>query len=94
METKPAAAVVISEQDNVATATRGIKAGEKVTVRVGGGENELLVKSDIRFLHKFALKDIKKGEKVLKYGTVIGEATGDIVQGEHVHVHNVRSLRG
>ena len=93
METKPAAAVVISEQDNVATATRDIKAGEKVTVRVGGEENELLVKNDIRFLHKFALKDIKKGEKVLKYGTVIGEATGDIVQGEHVHVHNVRSLR-
>lgn len=94
METKPAAAVVISEQDNVATATRDVKAGEKVTVRVGGEENELLVKSDIRFLHKFALKDIKKGEKVLKYGTVIGEATGDIAQGEHVHVHNVRSLRG
>ncbi len=94
METKPAAAVVISEQDNVATATRGIKAGEKLTVRVGGEAKEILIKNDVRFLHKFALKDIKKGEKVFKYGMVIGEATGDISQGEHVHVHNVRSLRG
>lgn len=94
MENKPAAAVVISEQDNVATATRNIKAGEKVTVRFGGEENELLIKNDIKFLHKFALKNLKKGENVLKYGMVIGEATTDISHGEHVHIHNLRSLRG
>ena len=94
MENKPAAAVVISEQDDVATATRDIKTGEKVTVRVSGKESEILVNNDIKFLHKFALKNIKKGENVLKYGMVIGEATRDISRGEHVHIHNLRSLRG
>ncbi len=86
-------AVVISEQDSVATATRNIKAGEKITVKVGDKETELLIKNDIKFLHKFALKNIKRGEKVLKYGMVIGEATKDIFPGEHVHTQNMRSLR-
>ena len=94
METKLASAIVISEQDSVATATRNIKAGEKVTVSSGGEEYELLVKDGIKFLHKFALKNIKKDEKVLKYGWVIGQATRDISQGEHVHTHNLHSLRG
>lgn len=41
--------------------------------------------------HKFALKDIKKGENVIKYGEIIGEATRDIKKGEWVHTHNVKS---
>ena len=41
--------------------------------------------------HKFALKDIKKGEYVIKYGEIIGKATADIKKGECVHTHNVRS---
>ena len=94
METRLASAIVISEQDSVATATRDIKAGEKVTVSSGGEEYEILAKDDIKFLHKFALKSIKKGEKVLKYGWVIGQATSDISLGEHVHTHNLHSLRG
>ena len=31
---------------------------------------------------------------MLKYGIVIGRATHDIQQGQHVHVHNVEALRG
>ena len=90
---KIASAVVISEQDNVATAARNINAGEKVMASIGSRTAEFPVKDNIKFLHKFATKDIKKGEKVLKYGGVIGEATRDIGRGEHVHTHNVRSLR-
>ena len=41
--------------------------------------------------HKFALKDIPKGEKVIKYGEVIGIAKENIKNGEWVHVHNVKS---
>ena len=90
---KVASAVVISEQDNVATATRNINAGEKVRASVGSKTGEFSIKDNIKFLHKFATQDIRKGEKVLKYGGVIGEATRNIGQGEHVHTHNVRSLR-
>ena len=94
METKQSAAIVIKEKDNVATAIRDIRAGDVVGIRVGGEEREVTVKSDISFLHKFALEDIAKGQHVIKYGQVIGEATKDIQKGEHVHVHNLRSLRG
>lgn len=41
--------------------------------------------------HKYALYDIKKGEYVIKYGEIIGRATQDIVKGEWVHTHNVKS---
>lgn len=94
MKNKQSAAIVIKEMDNVATALRELKTGELVTVRIGEEEREVVVKSDIRFLHKFALEDIKKGKKIIKYGQVIGETTRDIQKGEHVHIHNLRSLRG
>lgn len=41
--------------------------------------------------HKYALKDIKKGENVIKYGSAIGHATVDINIGEHVHTHNLKT---
>ncbi|MBR0190361.1 MAG: UxaA family hydrolase, partial [Clostridia bacterium] len=46
---------------------------------------------DIPAGHKFALKDIKKGEYIIKYGEIIGRATEDIKAGEWVHTHNVKS---
>ena len=39
--------------------------------------------------HKFALRDIKSGENIIKYGNKIGHATADIKMGEHVHSHNL-----
>ncbi len=51
----------------------------------------LVGKGDIPSGHKFALKDIKEGEYVFKYGEIIGKATKDIKKGEWVHTHNVKS---
>ena len=39
--------------------------------------------------HKYALRDIGKGENIIKYGNPIGHATEDIKVGEHVHTHNM-----
>ena len=41
--------------------------------------------------HKYALRDIKCGEDIIKYGNPIGHATRDIKKGEHVHTHNVKT---
>ena len=41
--------------------------------------------------HKIALKDIKSGDAVIKYGTIIGRATKNIKKGEWVHSHNLKS---
>ncbi|MBQ9113535.1 MAG: altronate dehydratase [Clostridia bacterium] len=48
-------------------------------------------KGDIPAGHKFALKEITKGEYVIKYGEIIGRATQNIACGEWVHTHNVKS---
>lgn len=41
--------------------------------------------------HKYAIRDIKAGENVIKYGNPIGHATCDIKVGEHVHTHNTKT---
>jgi (2R)-sulfolactate sulfo-lyase subunit alpha len=43
--------------------------------------------------HKLALRDISRGETVVKYGHDIGRAVADIPQGHHVHVHNLKTRR-
>ncbi len=48
----------------------------------------------IPFGHKIAISNILKNEQVTKYGEAIGIATTDIKVGEHVHIHNVDSIRG
>lgn len=87
-------AIVIKAQDNVATAIRRIDAGEKI--QVGSGEEllSLTATQEIPLGHKLALKDIADEEDILKYAAVIGRASCAIRKGDHVHVHNVESLRG
>ena len=41
--------------------------------------------------HKYALRDIKASEDIIKYGNPIGHAVCDIKKGEHVHTHNVKT---
>ena len=80
-------ALKIYDTDNVAVATELINGNEKVLV----GEEEITVLSAVPGGHKFAIKPIKAGEKVIKYGFTIGIAKADIGIGEHVHTQNVKS---
>jgi (2R)-sulfolactate sulfo-lyase subunit alpha len=43
--------------------------------------------------HKIALKDLKPGDAVLKYGNDIGRVIANVSQGQHVHVHNLKTKR-
>ncbi|MHB1950489.1 MAG: UxaA family hydrolase [Acidiferrobacteraceae bacterium] len=43
--------------------------------------------------HKIALRDIKAGEAIIKYGHDIGKAVADIPQGRHAHVHSIKTKR-
>ena len=80
--------VRITPRDMVAVALKPLKAGE--TVSYGAGEIILL--DDLPMGHKAALREIRKGEAVIKYGFPIGEATEDIPAGAHVHTHNLHTL--
>jgi altronate dehydratase small subunit len=87
----PMQVIVINEKDNVATALKPLRAGTSVEAEVRGRIEKIKLISDIPMGHKFALKDIEKGEAVIKYGEPIGQSTARISRGEHVHVHNVVS---
>jgi len=80
--------VQITPRDMVAVALQPLTAGEAVSC----GAGEVTPLTDIPMGHKVALRDIKKGEPVIKYGFPIGEATGDIPKGGHVHSHNLHTL--
>ncbi len=53
----------------------------------------LAARMDVPIGHKVALKDIRAGDTVVKYGQDIGRAAADIKKGEHVHVHNLKTKR-
>ncbi len=44
--------------------------------------------------HKYAIRDINKGENIIKYGNPIGYATEDIKKGDHIHSHNLKTNLG
>ena len=53
----------------------------------------LTARMDVPIGHKVALRAIKTGDTVVKYGQDIGRAVADIGEGEHVHVHNMKTKR-
>ncbi|MCG2867327.1 MAG: UxaA family hydrolase [Vulcanisaeta sp.] len=85
-------AIVLSPRDNVAVALKDLKSGDTVNVFINGTELVIKLLNDVPFGHKFAIRDIRKCDFVIKYGHVIGRAKVDIRVGEHVHVHNIESL--
>jgi len=92
METK---ALIHAHPDFVAVATDDISKNEEIIAVFMDDDKQTSVRSkeDIALGHKIALRNIGKGDKVIEYGDVIGSATKDIATGEHVHVHNLKSLR-
>jgi altronate dehydratase small subunit len=83
-------AIVVDPQDSVATALADLAEGEILMLETGPIE----LRTPVAFGHKLALARIEAGEPVTKYGEVIGRATRAIAPGEHVHLHNLESMRG
>jgi altronate dehydratase small subunit len=90
IEQPVADAVILDAADHVATALRTLFAGE--TVRVGGpGRLSTIIAAEaVPLCHKIAVKAVKPGGAVFKYGEFIGDATRAIEPGEHVHIHNIK----
>jgi altronate dehydratase small subunit len=86
--------IVINERDNVATALAALSGGETLYIPGFSRDRAVTLREDIPLGHKFALRALGPGARVIKYGQVIGVAVRSIAQGEHVHVHNVDGLRG
>jgi altronate dehydratase small subunit len=88
-------ALVAHPADTVGTALHELATNDRIrAVSKDAGSRELVALEPIPRFHKIALQDIKKGEKILKYGEAIGTATRDIATGFHVHIQNLDSDRG
>ena len=82
--------IKINKDDNVAVALKPIAKG--TTVDVVGSSVTML--EDIPQGHKFAIKPIKKGDAVVKYGFRIGYAQADVEVGGWIHTHNLKTALG
>ncbi len=88
--------IIHDEKDNV-----GVVVIEKITPNQECNcwimENDKTIKvpstNDIPLGHKIALKDLKTGDTIFKYGHDIGKVVKEIKKGEHVHVHNVKTKK-
>ena len=80
-------AIHISPIDNVVVALHPIAKG--TLVEVDGLAVTAL--EDIPQGHKMAVKPIRNGENVIKYGFPIGHATADAAPGTWMHTHNVHT---
>lgn len=86
---------VHSKADNVGVAVAELEPGETVQAVILEDDSVLTlpVRGLVPLGHKIALRPIPPGGRVIKYGEPIGEATSPIEIGDHVHVHNIRTLR-
>ncbi|MCF0136795.1 MAG: UxaA family hydrolase [Oscillospiraceae bacterium] len=89
-------ALWVNDKDNVATVfCNDAAGGTELTLRSKSGAGEQITAADsIPYGHKIAVRDIRKGEHIIKYGESIGAASTDIRRGDYVHVHNMEALRG
>ncbi|MBN8412094.1 UxaA family hydrolase [Halomonas denitrificans] len=88
--------VVHDADDSVGVVVvEGIKAGQTLTGWVMHQDQTVTfaVSNDIPIGHKLATRDLAEGDTVIKYGVDIGRVVKPIKQGEHLHVHNVKTKR-
>jgi altronate hydrolase len=81
-------AILVHPDDNVAVVTEKLKSGTTV---VGVDVPEITVVSDVPKNHKVAIKEVKEGESIIKYGASIGTSSKDIPVGDWVHTHNLKA---
>ena len=94
MARDPTKAIVLHDDDDVAVLVEPLLEGGIVTLHGGKEALSLRVRKALPLGHKIALRDLPAGHHVRKYGEVIGVLKSAVVAGDHVHVHNLQSLRG
>jgi (2R)-sulfolactate sulfo-lyase subunit alpha len=88
--------LVHSPKDTVGVVVvEGLKAGAEMLGVITETDTTTKAKAnhDIPIGHKIALKDLKKGDTVIKYGEDVGVMTRDAKKGDWVHVHNLKTKR-
>ena len=84
-------AIHLNDSDTCVTVTEPAEQGDIVLFIENCAEKTVAAREAVPMWHKVAVRPVKAGGSVYKYGSVIGVALNDIAPGEHVHVHNMRS---
>lgn len=85
----------IHELDNTATVFCE-NVGKDSKINIYDSKNyilDIIANQNIDYGHKIAIKDIYEGDFIIKFGEKIGIAVQNIKKGDHVHIHNIKSLR-
>lgn len=79
--------IKVHPEDNVVVAIQPMPAGTWINI----DKCKILTTEDIISGHKIALRPLKVGDEVIKYGFSIGKCTQFIAAGQHVHSHNLKT---
>jgi len=79
--------LLISPEDNCLIVRSALPAGARVQLEAGAA----VIPAPLGLGHKLARHAMPVGEKILKYGAVIGSLTTAVAAGEHIHTHNLNS---
>ncbi len=88
--------IVHNENDSVGVVVvEGVNAGDTLNGWIMDQQKDITfeAKDDIPIGHKLAIADLADGDTLIKYQVDIGRVVAPIAQGEHVHVHNVKTKR-
>ena len=86
-------AILLHRDDDVAVVTGAVEVGDELAV-VGGGQSlSVTATSPVPPGHKILIRAREAGDRVRKYGEIIGVMTAPALSGSHAHIHNLASLR-
>lgn len=81
------ALLLMSPEDNCLIARCALAAGDQVEI----DGCAVTLRQDIGLGHKAARRALQPGDKVVRYGAIIGSITAPVAAGEHIHTHNLES---
>lgn len=87
LASQAASLLLMSPEDNCLIARTALASGDVVAI---DGQSVTLAQ-DIQIGHKVARRALAVGDKVLRYGALIGSITAPVAIGEHIHTHNLAS---
>jgi altronate hydrolase len=76
----------IHPKDNVLVALSGLKKGESI---MHHGKTYVL-QNDVGAKHKFFMQDMKSGDKIIMYGTLVGKLQADVAVGSLMTTDNTK----
>jgi hypothetical protein len=87
LASRPASLLLMSPEDNCLIARTALACGDVVAI----DDLPVTLAQDIHIGHKVARRALAVGDKVLRYGALIGSITAPVAIGEHIHTHNLAS---